>query len=159
MDDQPGPIGRRHSWTGGDADQSVAIRTPGTMASRWGPRKPGQPAPVSAAAGVAGSFAGGAGSFAGAVGSAAGAVGSAGGAVGSAAGSSFAWARSRCSAVFDQRHARSEPAPLTPFVRRRVHTPHASRMVATIVARRGLSERRRLASAQTPRARLTTGMA
>src|ERR1035438_6718794 len=131
MDDQPGPIGRRHSWTGGDADQAVAIRTPGTMAGPWGPQRPAQLTPVSATGGAACSFAGAAGSFAGAMGIAAGAVGSAAGAVGGVGGSSFAWARSRCSAVFDQRHARSEPAPLTPLVRRRANTPHASRMVAT----------------------------
>ena len=40
-DDQPGPIGRRHSSTGGDVDQSVSIRTPRTTPSRSGPRKPG----------------------------------------------------------------------------------------------------------------------
>ena len=40
-DDQPGPIGRRHSSTGGDAAQSVLIRTPRTTPSRSGPRKPG----------------------------------------------------------------------------------------------------------------------
>ena len=40
-DDHPGPTGRRHSCTGGDADQSVAIRTPRTTPSRFGPRKPG----------------------------------------------------------------------------------------------------------------------
>src|SRR5688500_8301742 len=40
-DDQPGPIGRRHNSTGGDLDQSVSIRTPGTTPSRLGPRKPG----------------------------------------------------------------------------------------------------------------------
>src|SRR4029453_6748462 len=41
-DDQPGPIGRRHNSIGGDFDQSVSIRTPRTMPSRLGPRKPGQ---------------------------------------------------------------------------------------------------------------------
>ena len=51
-DDQPGPIGRRHSSTGGDADQSVAMRAPRTMLLRSGPRKPGQSAPVSRAAGA-----------------------------------------------------------------------------------------------------------
>ena len=44
--DQPGPIGRRHSATGGDLDQSVSIRTPRTTLSRSGPRKPDQSAPV-----------------------------------------------------------------------------------------------------------------
>src|SRR5215467_1295205 len=41
-DDQPGPIGRRHIATGGDACQSALIRTPAATPSRWGPRKPGQ---------------------------------------------------------------------------------------------------------------------
>src|ERR1019366_3941530 len=57
-DDQPGPTGRRHSATGGDAVQSVLIRTPGMTSSRWGPRKPGQIGPVSASAGAGGSAAG-----------------------------------------------------------------------------------------------------
>src|SRR5215472_13455212 len=48
-DDQPGPIGRRHMATGGDACQSALIRTPATTPSRWGPRKPGQSAPASTA--------------------------------------------------------------------------------------------------------------
>ena len=51
-DDQPGPTARRHSSTGGEADQSVAMRTPCTMPSRSGPRKPGQSA-VAAAEAVA----------------------------------------------------------------------------------------------------------
>src|SRR5207245_7360882 len=51
-DDQPGPICRRHSSTGGEVDQSVLIFMPGMMLSRPGPRKPGQLAPVSASAGV-----------------------------------------------------------------------------------------------------------
>src|ERR1035438_10663041 len=57
-DDQPGPTGRRHSATGGDAVQSVLIRTPGMTSSRWGPRKPGQMGPVSASAGAGGSATG-----------------------------------------------------------------------------------------------------
>src|SRR3990172_445202 len=57
-DDQPGPIGRRHSSTGGDSAQSVAIRTPGMMPSRAGPRKPGQSAPVVAPEGAGGRSAG-----------------------------------------------------------------------------------------------------
>src|SRR5215472_9886910 len=47
-DDQPGPIGRRHIATGGDACQSALIRRPATTPSRWGPRKPGQSGPGSA---------------------------------------------------------------------------------------------------------------
>ena len=46
-----------------------------------------------------------------------------------------------------------------PPVRRSVNTPHASRMAATIDARRGPLERRRLATAQATRARLRTGIA
>src|ERR1022692_4847291 len=57
-DDQPGPTGRRHSAAGGDAVQSVLIRTPGMTSSRWGPRKPGQMGPVSASAGAGGSATG-----------------------------------------------------------------------------------------------------
>ena len=55
--------------------------------------------------------------------------------------------------------SRMEVAAVMPPVRTSVHTPHASRMVATIVARRGPSERRRLATAQATKARLRTGMA
>src|SRR3989442_3310755 len=62
-DDQPGPTGRRHIATGGDVVQSVLIRTPATLPSRWGPRNPGHTAPASAPsgappAGVNGSVAG-----------------------------------------------------------------------------------------------------
>src|SRR5438876_3986176 len=51
-DDQPGPTGRRHIATGGDAVQSVLICTPATLPSRWGPRNPGHTAPVSAPSGI-----------------------------------------------------------------------------------------------------------
>src|SRR5258708_6986016 len=51
-DDHPGPIGRRHSSTSGDAAQSVTIRTPGIIPSRRGPRKPGHSGLDTAAAGV-----------------------------------------------------------------------------------------------------------
>src|SRR5580658_4931177 len=44
-DDQPGPTGCRHIWTGGVAAQLVSIRTPETTPSRWGPRKPSHSAP------------------------------------------------------------------------------------------------------------------
>src|SRR5580692_3206669 len=62
-DDHPGPTGRRHIATGGDAVQSVLICTPVTLPSRWGPRNPGHTAPASvlsgaSAAGVNGSFTG-----------------------------------------------------------------------------------------------------
>jgi hypothetical protein len=46
-----------------------------------------------------------------------------------------------------------------PPVLRSVSTPHASRMAATIDARRGPLERRRLATAHDTKARLRTGMA
>src|ERR1051326_9357692 len=52
-DDQPGPTGRRQSIAGGKDFQSVLIRTPGTISSRCGPRKPGQMAAVSGSAGAA----------------------------------------------------------------------------------------------------------
>src|SRR5436190_1814997 len=53
-DDQPGPTGRHHISTGGEADQSVLMRTPGMMSSRLGPRKPGHSARVRVLAGVIG---------------------------------------------------------------------------------------------------------
>src|SRR5439155_24963423 len=53
-DDQPGPTGRRHISTGGEADQSVLMRTPGTMSSRFGPRKPGHSGPFRVRAGITG---------------------------------------------------------------------------------------------------------
>src|SRR5688500_16572820 len=40
-DDQPGPIGRRHSSTGADLVQSVWIVRPRITLSRFGPRNPG----------------------------------------------------------------------------------------------------------------------
>src|SRR5712671_5812965 len=87
-DDQPGPIGRRHSSTGGDAVQSLTIRTPGIIPSRRGPRKPGHSGLDTAATGVSLSAAGtavagaalaGAGVTAGVAGAASGAAGSASG--------------------------------------------------------------------------------
>ena len=84
----------------------------------------------------------------------------AGGGAGGAGSSSAAWARSRSSGVFDQRHAKSEPAPPEmPLVRRSANAPQASRMVATMVARRSPSERRRPATAHTTKARHSTGIA
>ncbi len=71
-----------------------------------------------------------------------------------------AWARSRSSGVCVHRQWKSESAsPVMPPVRTSVNTPHASRMAATIDARRGPLERRRLATAQATKARLRTGMA
>src|SRR5688572_16484634 len=57
-DDQPGPTGGRHSSTGGDFVQSVAIRTPGTAPSRAGPRNPGHSGLAVAPPAVAGTAAG-----------------------------------------------------------------------------------------------------
>ena len=52
-------------------------------------------------------------------------------------------------AVFVQRQAICDPAsPMTPSVRKSVHAPHASRMAATIDARRIPSGSRRVATAQ-----------
>src|SRR5439155_264179 len=128
-DDQPGPIGRRHIWTGGCADQSVTIGTPRTMPSRSDPRKPGQFPPGVDGATVDGGAAGTSPSpttagFSGAF-VATGLEGSAGasparaagglsafsaGAVvdGTATGSSRAWARSRSSGVGVHRQWRSD---------------------------------------------------
>src|ERR1700687_1921443 len=91
-DDQPGPIGRRQSSTGGEAAQSVSIRTPRTTPSRPGPRKPGQFIAVFAPAEAAGSAAGW--SRAGVKARGLG-VSAAAGAEGSAAGWSLAWAIGR----------------------------------------------------------------
>ena len=77
-----------------------------------------------------------------------------------ATGSSPAWARSRSSGVWVHRQWSSETAsPVMPPVRTSVNTPQASRMAATIDARRGPLERRRLAAAEATSARLKTGMA
>src|SRR6266700_1796130 len=103
-DDQPGPTGRRHIATGGDAVQSVLICTPPTLPSRWGPRNPGHTATVSAppgasTAGVDGSVAG----FSGA-----GAEGSTTGLTGrGAAGKAPDWATSRSSGVGVHRQCKS----------------------------------------------------
>src|SRR5262245_42274452 len=108
-DDQPGPIGWRHSFTGGDAVQSVLIRTAWTTASRSAPRKPGHRAlcgdvvePVAVVIGA------------------------------EAAGSS---ARSRSSGVFVQRHVSCEPLLDTPSVRRSVNAAITRRMQAAIDTR------------------------
>src|SRR5439155_17162828 len=132
--------------------------------SRLGPRKPGHSAPVSTAAGVAGlllavdEVAGSAtGSWpALATGSSLGVSAAAG-----AGGSAPDRARSRCSGVGVHRQWKSEPmtSEVTPPVRTRVNIAQARRMVATIQARRGPLERRRLATAQATRARLRTGIA
>src|SRR5882724_8623838 len=134
--------------------------------SRLGPRKPGQRARFSAAAGtgglsgvpaVVGADAGADSAGAGAAKGFSGA--SAAGADWRAEGSSPAWARSRSSGVGVHRQWRSEWAsPVIPPVRRSVNTPHASRMATTNHARRGPPERRRAATAQHTRERLRSGM-
>src|SRR5258708_33269316 len=120
-DDQPGPIGRRQIWTGGDCDQSVAIRMPRITPSRLGPRKPGHSARFHVAAGAANSVLtadGAAGSFvvltSGGTATADFGVASAAGADGRGLGSS-AWARSRASGVGVQRPRESQlPLPARP---------------------------------------------
>src|SRR5687768_2727783 len=110
-DDHAGPIGLRHSCTGGDADQLVGIRTPRTTPSRARPRKPGHSARVTVRSLVAGPAASGA--TAGAPGpaglspapAAIGALGTSAGAEagGTGLGSVTAWASSRSSGVGDHR--------------------------------------------------------
>src|SRR5215471_14214628 len=150
-DDQPGPTGLRHSATGGDAVQSVLIRTPGTLSSRCGPRKPDQEAPVSTSAGADGSAAGSlpdlvtsrfsrASAAARTGGSALGSLPD--GAMGGSAGISAAartggsapsslpdLARSRCSGVFAHRQCKSlwKLLAVKPPVRTSAHPPQASR--------------------------------
>ena len=149
-DDQPGPTGRRQSATGGDAVQSVLIRTPVTMSSRWGPRKPGQSGPVSVSAGAGpgttglvadpatkrfsgeAAGAGGADSLAGrATGDSTGV--SAGRTGGGTTGVLADCSTSRSSRVFDHRQCRSlwKVLAVKPPVRMHAHAPQASRMVAT----------------------------
>src|SRR5688572_27817142 len=133
-------MGRRHSSTGGDADQSVLICTPRAAPSRSGPRKPGQSAPVSAAGEVD--------------------EGAAAADEGGSGWSHPCWARRRSSGVLDQRQWKSFlKSPEAPAVRRSVNTPHPSRIAAAITARRGAAERRRLTAAAATRARLIAGIA
>src|SRR5437868_6106710 len=105
-DDQPGPIGLRHSSTGFDWDQSVWMRTPRMTPSRFGPRKPDQLPPVVAASGSALLFSGELAAATAGVGDAGCSLAGVGlgvsaGAGGSAAGSFSlpTWERRRCSAV------------------------------------------------------------
>ena len=68
---------------------------------------------------------------------------------------------SRSSGVFVHRQCESlwKLAAVKPPVRTSAHAPLASRMVATIVARRGPSERRLVATAYTTKAMLKAGIA
>src|SRR5258708_27058615 len=130
-DDQPGPIGRRQIWTGGDCDQSVAIRMPRITPSRLGPRKPGHSARFHVAAGAANSVLtadGAAGSFvvltSGVTATADFGVASAAGADASGFGSS-PWASSRPSGGGVPRHWKSDlPLALRPPVRTITHRRH-----------------------------------
>src|SRR5262245_26689903 len=136
-DDQPGPTGFRQSSVGGDAVQSVAIRTPPTTPSRAGPRNPGQRAAASPR-GAAVGRGGGAPTDGAALGfpglSAAGVGVRAGD--GRAAGSRTAWAISRSSELFDQRQPNVAAwSPLMPSVRTSVQTPHESKSAAAIASR------------------------
>src|SRR5260370_26461076 len=111
--DQPGPIGRRQIWTGGDCDQSVAIRMPRITPSRLGPRKAGHPARFHVAAGAANSVLtedGAAGSFVVLFSGLATTAGFGVSGVAGADGSGFAssaWASSRSSGVGVQRQWKS----------------------------------------------------
>src|SRR5262245_62168632 len=113
-DDQPGPTGFRQSSVGGDAVQSVAIRTPPTTPSRAGPRNPGQRAAASPRGAAVGRGGAAATAFLGmsAVGNVAGAGD------GRGAGSRTTWAISRSSELFDQRQPNVAAwSPLMPSVR------------------------------------------
>src|SRR5687767_11169401 len=136
-DDHPGPTGRRHTSTGGEADQSVATRTPRAIPVRPAPRKPGQSADVScsretgAAAALGALLGAGAGEG---EALAAGAGASDGDAAGSgvvtATGSLAACASSFSSGVGDHRQARSLSKSLvTPPVRSSVNAPNATSRV------------------------------
>src|SRR5947207_13057480 len=123
-DDQPGPIGRRHSSTGGDAAQSVAIRTPGITPSRRGPRNPGQSGPATVADGFSFGAAGTTLAVVGADLAGAGVAGVTAGVAGSATGSLAPWARSRSSGVCVHRPCKSGLKSLeTPPVRTNAHPP------------------------------------
>jgi len=136
-DPQPGPIGRRHSSTGGEVDQSVWICVPGIILSRPGPRKPGPFGFCLRRNGSLRNTSGRASALWAPMGSTEilAATAAAGSAPGRAPGSADAWlpdcATNRCSRVFDQRQAKSAAAhPVMPLVRRSVHPPHASTIAA-----------------------------
>src|SRR5258708_39806637 len=99
-EDQPGPIGRRHSSTGGDAVQSVTIRTPGILPSRRGPRNPGQLGSATGAAVVSlGTALAGIGAGSVGTGITGGVAGADAGAAESLTSSLAAWTKSRSSGV------------------------------------------------------------
>src|ERR1035437_6529278 len=163
-DDQPGPIGRRQSWTGGDTVQSVLIRTPGMTLSRCGPRKPGHSLGISTLAGAFGrTAAGGAGATGsltdGATGNFSGTA-AATGTSGRAAGSMLDRTRRSSSGVFVHRQCKSFlKLAVKPPVRMSAIPPHTARMAATIVARRVPLARRRVATAHAAKARPRSGIA
>src|ERR1022692_2920840 len=161
-EDHPGPTARRQSATGGDAVQSVLICTSWITPSRWGPRKPDQSARVSAlGAAMATSLEADFGSdafpaivFSAIVAALSGIV-TAG--TGSSCGDS---ATKRSSGVGVHRQCKSlVKLPVMPPIRRRVHAPHARRIVATIVTRRIVSERWRVATAHATSATPSGGRA
>src|SRR5262249_36900715 len=171
--------GRCHSATGGEAVQSVLIRTPGMMSSRWGPRKPGHSATGSGgiddsgtgappalatscfsgatAAERTGESAAGSlavldaacalSSFSGVVTAAV--AGGIAGVDGSAPSSFPDLATNRSSDVFVHLQCKSflKVAAVKPPVLTSAQNPQARKMVATIVARRTPSERRRVVTA------------
>src|SRR5258708_31039795 len=165
-DDQAGRIGRCQICTGGDCDQSVAIRTPRITPSRVGPRKPGHSARFHVAGGAANSVLpadGAAGSFVVVFSGLATTAGVGISGVAGAGGSGFApsaWARSRSSGVGVQRQWKSDlPLPLMPPVRTITHGRHPSRTATIAAAPRARAERRRLTAAQATRATLRVGIA
>src|SRR5579862_6304832 len=157
-DDQPGPTGRRHISFGGDADQSVSIRMPGTTLSRWGPRNPGQSMCEFAASAISASAAlGTTGDVLGAAGVSAGVAGT-GTAAGTATGSLPARANNSSSEVCFQRQLIcGRPPPVTPPVRTSAQNPQASRIATTSARRPGPVPRERLTTAQTTSARHRPG--
>src|SRR3954464_14082897 len=106
-DDQPGPTGRRHNWTGGEDAQLVLILIPVTTLFRPGPRKPGQAAAIFGTAGAVGGGATGRSTVLFTTGTASAALTGTGTAAGGVIGSAPDWATSFSSAVLDHRHAKS----------------------------------------------------
>src|SRR5262245_13411823 len=138
-DDQPGPIARRHSSTGGELAQSVLTRASFATPFRPGPRNPGH---AGVAAGGASGVGLGSGRFlataaVGAVLGAALGAGVAGAALTRAGGATVSRASSRCSGVGVQRQCKvRNELPLTPLVRTSVKHPTPSTTAATVARRR-----------------------
>src|SRR5262245_25701370 len=168
----------RQIATGGFRTQSVSTRTPCTMLSRAGPRKPGQSA--SAVTGFAGVesaerpvtlvLAGVSGVFSTPVDATVSGATGVGWVVtdfsrrfGTEAGRAVSltlWLNRRCSGVGVHRQCKSEaPLPVMTPARTTGEVPQPKRMPRAINARRGPVERRRLATADMTRARVTIGIA